>query len=185
MTSRSEISACPSFPPPSALWPLDILWPCRSRTCCCLRGRHKERVWLLTLDRISLFLSVSFSPSLLSFCDVRPLLGHTICQNLCLCVCTKHFRWGGCSSFAWRLFRFSAFHSVVYALLVHQHVLYGILMLMLQGSEPFFFFLFFFFFRAHSDVYYACCGKRHVVCVLSIRHVWRVARCQLTKQSWL
>lgn len=60
MTSRSEISACPPFPL-SALWPLNILWPCRSRTCCCLRGRHKERVWLLTLDRISLSLCLAFS----------------------------------------------------------------------------------------------------------------------------
>lgn len=115
MTSRSEISA--SRP---TLWPLSL----PARHFVTVSGREWDLVPRGTRNVCDVYRSILgkvVSPSLsllflvvvpvcMSSCDVRPLLGHTICQNLCVCVFSKHFRWAGCSSFAWRL---SAFHSVL------------------------------------------------------------------------
>lgn len=85
MTSRSEISACPSFPL-SALWPLDILWPCRSRTCCCLKGAAQGTC--VTSDARS-YLFLSLSRFLLRSClsaTWDPFLV-ILCAKTCVCVC--------------------------------------------------------------------------------------------------
>lgn len=145
MTSRSEISASP----PS--WPL--LLPARhfvtvsgteSETDLVPRGtRNVCDVYRSILGKVSLSLSL-FYFLLLFLCACLPatwdpflvILYAKTCVWVRVCVFSKHFRWAGCSSFAWRLSAFA--QCTVYALLVHQHVLYGILMLTLQATEPFF-----------------------------------------------
>lgn len=146
MTSRSEISASP--PPGLCCCPLDILWLCRERSwrrTWCLGARGTCVMSIVRSSGKSHSLSLCLFYFLLLFlCACLPatwdpflvILYAKTCVCVCVWVFSKHFRWAGCSSFAWRLSAFA--QCTVYALLVHQHVLYDILMLTLQATEPFF-----------------------------------------------
>lgn len=92
MTSRSEISASPSDPCVAA----------RSTFCDCVglgASEHENvcdvyRSILWQVVSLALFLSLSLLflvvvSVCMSSCDVRRLLGHTICRNLCVCVCVQ------------------------------------------------------------------------------------------------
>lgn len=144
MTSRSEISA--SRPSPSDLCrcPLDILWLCREGSGTWCLGARGTCVMSIARSSGKSFSSLSLFLSSISCCCCcvhvflrreTPSWSYYMPKLLCVCV-LKAFSLSRLQFICLTAFRFS--QCTVYALLVHQHVLYGILMLTLQATEPFF-----------------------------------------------